>query len=875
MAMRAYCGFGHDLPTTLVGAGASIVTTARYQHAGNPSLAIAYNGTDAAYFRLLDMTDGALLGFDNYELPCLAISGYVRFDDPAACEILSVTDWVAGNMAASLRRKADGTLALYGDGGALLETGTTVLAQHTWYHVQLTVNLGATGAYALAIGLVEEFSGTGNFGTDWFSDVRFGVSDATVSDACTFRWANVSVDDAAVPATGQRVIVRNLDSVGTYGEWTTGTWEDVADDPVADGDTTVITTSTSGHRLTGQVDLLTQALPAATPVYGVMCRAVSKSAGAGTVALRCMVRSVATDIQTSPHTIGTSWTQSAKLAAVDPATGVAWLHAGAVDAEVGVRRGSGSTGGVNNIVTAVWMEILVGVSALCDYIIPAQAGVTALAFMSDMHAGGGGSYFEHAITALNWVQMHGVLPKALCNSGDLTESPLEADPYHDWIRDAAKGDLDATIESVVTPGNHDTNQRWVDVEYGAILADPYSALRAIYPTQFGANDYAAWDDPGGIVRVAVINNNSDYLGTTGTYDGHSMYFNCNPPGAQHVVNPDNSGITIPASIQRVWLNQLFDNPAPPWRVVIGHRSMWAPYDTDPRKLNRDARAAMLTPIDKGVSLIVTGDIHVGSLSGPWYPAGGPAGDEDALYVAPGGTGAYSLTHAGGYTVRDVDTDVLPGHSTVPTCIWSSGVEDSQRVQVSLVLFSNTGDTAQIVIFEASEADPLGAVVYNGTLTRNTAGDPLPEAPMTYLDPDMVRSLCHLLTVDIITDDELETIAESFADPEIDTALSGFGAPFGYTSPPQIIRVISALLTTAIAFDDRFCQTADESRFAAAKRKDARSLIQRIQKGELSLGLVDDDPLIDVSDSDLETRPAEEVFAGDELDWAVPTNTRES
>jgi hypothetical protein len=194
--------------------------------------------------------------------------------------------------------------------------------------------------------------------------------------------------------------------------------------------------------------------------------------------------------------------------------------------------------------------------------------------------------------------------------------------------------------------------------------------------------------------------------------------------------------------------------------------------------------------------------------------------------------------------------------------------------VSLVLFSDTGDTARIVIFEASEADPLGSVVYDGTLTRNTAGDAEAPVATTYLDPDMVRSLCHLLTVDIITDAELETIAESFADPEIDAALSGFGAPFGYTSPPYLIKMISALLTTAIAFDDRFCQTADESRFAAAKRKDARSLIDRIRKGELSLGLVDDDPLIDVSDSYLEDQPEERVFVGDELDWQAPTELRE-
>jgi len=146
---------------------------------------------------------------------------------------------------------------------------------------------------------------------------------------------------------------------------------------------------------------------------------------------------------------------------------------------------------------------------------------------------------------------------------------------------------------------------------------------------------------------------------------------------------------------------------------------------------------------------------------------------------------------------------------------------------------------------------------------------------TYLVPAMVRSLCHLLTSDIITDEELQTIAEQFADTEIDAALSGFGAPFSYSAPPALVKQISALLTAAVAFDDRFCQTADESRFASAKRSDARKLLERIRKGELDLGTVADDPLIDVSDSDLDRRPETQVFVGDELDWIRPTEARET
>lgn len=862
MAIRAYCGFGHDLPTTLVGAGASVSTTPRYKHAGNPSLKITYNGADAAYFRMLDMTDGEIKGFDAYAVSRFAISGYLRITSFADCEVLSATDYVAGAMAWSLRLNIGGTLALYDLGGVLLATGETVLLRNTWYYVQLTVNLGATGAYALAIDLVEEFSGTGNFGTDHFNDLRFGVSNTTDSDAATFHWANVSVDDSAVPTTGQRVMVLNLDSAGTYSEWTTGTWEDVCEDP-ADGDTTVITSSTSGHRLTGDVDLLSEDLPETTTVYGVMCRSMSKSAGPGTMDLRCMIRSGTTDVQTAPNTIGTAWTQSAKLDATDPSTELAWTWAGVQAAEVGVRRSSGSVDG--SIVTAVWMEVLIGAT---DYVIPYAAGVTAMAFISDMHAGGG-PYIGHAIRCLQWLQMHGVLPKALCDAGDLNENSEEEIPFHEWIRATDGGDLDTGIEIVVAPGNWDADETPNSTNFGLIAENPYSALKALYPDLFGDNEFGSWDDPGGIVRVAFLNNISDYTND----EGKSAYFNCNPPGAEMGSNPDHSGILTPGSAVRTWLDGVFGTTAPPWRVVLMHRSLYAPYDSDPRKLNREARPAFLTPIDNGLSLIATGDIHVGSLSGPWYPAGGVEGDPTAQYVAPGGTGAYALTLAGGYLPRNVDETVLPNHAE--TCLWASGGSGTKKVQAALVLFSNEGDNAQIVIFESSDADPLGSIVYNGTLLRNTAGDATAPATIdTYLDPDLVRELCHLLTAEIITDEELQTIALSFADPEIDAALDEFGAPFGFTAPPQIIRTISALLTTAVAFDDRFCQTADESQFAAAKRKDARSLLTRIRNGELRLGVVDEGEPIDVSDSYLEEQPAERTFVGDELSWEAPTELRE-
>src|SRR5690606_30167090 len=116
----------------------------------------------------------------------------------------------------------------------------------------------------------------------------------------------------------------------------------------------------------------------------------------------------------------------------------------------------------------------------------------------------------------------------------------------------------------------------------------------------------------------VLNTISDYI--TGT--GQSAYHNCMPGGIKFpdppVAHPDFSGITIEGSPQRRWFDKVSDSPHD-WKIAVGHRPPWCAYDNDPRKMNKSARPAFVTPVANGLSLGLFGDVHIGSFSGKWLP----------------------------------------------------------------------------------------------------------------------------------------------------------------------------------------------------------------------------------------------------------------
>ncbi len=322
----------------------------------------------------------------------------------------------------------------------------------------------------------------------------------------------------------------------------------------------------------------------------------------------------------------------------------------------------------------------------------------------------------NVLTSLDWLRSQDPKPRAILHAGDINEVPAAASSFSTWITEQS-GWPDPEIEFLYTIGNHDAEIPWGG-PYGITPAAPHASIVARHARLFRGREWYHRDIES--TRVIVINNLTDCLHET---TGRSCYYNCNPPGAEYEVNPDHGGISIEGSPQRAWLEAVA-NSDHLWKIVVGHRALWTPYDADWRPMNRLARPALRTPIDHGVSLVFTGDVHVGALSGPWYPAE-PENEETR---DPGQVGAYSLSLAGGYVVRSVDVSRLPGYTggdvndaaNSTTVHWADGNDnhpgDQHLCHAAHLTFA--GDEAYLQIFACSDLNPIGGVVHTQTLRRN-------------------------------------------------------------------------------------------------------------------------------------------------------------
>ena len=339
-----------------------------------------------------------------------------------------------------------------------------------------------------------------------------------------------------------------------------------------------------------------------------------------------------------------------------------------------------------------------------------------IAFMSDNHIPISTPDAKiNVARCVEWAVDNAVNLVAMVCGGDSQTNPTTlaaGDGYDTWIR--STGALPANIPVLPVIGNHDTRLTWSGGVYDSTLDTCHSGIMGEYSDLFQGNEWYSWEH-GGQVQIAVINNLTDYLSEAGYafMPLTNMYHNCNPPGAQFVLNPDHSGITVPGSDQRVWLDATMAS-GHPWKIICCHRAMWVPFNSDPRKMNKLARPAMAVPIDLGCSLICQGDTHIGSLAGPYYPTA-PLYEDT---VAPGGVGAYSLSLTGTYQNRLVDTAELPAG----TVRWSSGSAGGathvRKCHVALLEVVQGSETSTLTIFEVRDGDLPGSVVHTETIYRN-------------------------------------------------------------------------------------------------------------------------------------------------------------
>lgn len=300
-------------------------------------------------------------------------------------------------------------------------------------------------------------------------------------------------------------------------------------------------------------------------------------------------------------------------------------------------------------------------------------------FITDSHCGQSMN-LDNVRTAVDLARAAAQGPiEGTIHGGDGNENPT--DSFQAWWRDPEGGGAPESEKLIQAAGNWDTETAPGE---GA-AADPFATWRS---RQWWCTEREWGRVSVDGVSIYLLNDLSDLL-----YGGASCYDNCNPPGDYNTCNPDWSGILDPNSAQRQWLAAELAQDEHPFKVAVLHRPPWAPFSGPQRPVHTAARAVLL---GCGFSLVLGGDIHIGSLTGPLET-----------------NGLYCLTLAGGYVVRAVDLNAYPGEPV----LWSQGGAHASGL-AHCALLSFVEDTIYLRIYAASNANPTGGQVFAAVLPRN-------------------------------------------------------------------------------------------------------------------------------------------------------------
>lgn len=236
---------------------------------------------------------------------------------------------------AAVSVKSDGSLMLQGGSVTLGTSITGLVAPSTWYYLELVFFRDATVGWAkVYLNGTEVVNVTG---ADFSSSLAgsyasWGGWNNTENGAITYFddvYFASSETDTLSPLGDVVIGVSDADGDTAQADFT-GTYTDVQ---VDDGDTTVISSSTLGHKS----EFTIADMPASTTVHAVCVASRSSKSAAGSIELTSYIDSGGTEAAGLPVLPSESgYTLQRDTFDKDPATAVAWTEAGVNSVKIGV-----------------------------------------------------------------------------------------------------------------------------------------------------------------------------------------------------------------------------------------------------------------------------------------------------------------------------------------------------------------------------------------------------------------------------------------------------------------------------------------------------------------------------------------------------------
>lgn len=338
-----YCYDDTSATLQAVGTSTAVVQTTT-KRSGRTALKLSHTLTNACWFSGMNVSIGANGGPDAVDVAgtvyyCFYL--YTGTAPPSDSEDVFGVLTSALSIKIRLRMNTSRQIFVMDTAGTTLATFTTALTLATWYRIEVKCGDGTSAPWEVQI-----FSDGGTTALE----VENGTADLNAGDHNTFwlgrrnavasQTYDQTYDDWAVATGGYcgdgASLVAYTNAAGAVNTFTTGTYADVDDDPVNDGDTTYASDATAGHILRTQCESVETAGFSNNPtIQAVTPFTIGREAAGGFSFCETGLVSGSTTSKTTggAHVDAHAASIRKKVLALDPDTSAAWTEAAVNAAE--------------------------------------------------------------------------------------------------------------------------------------------------------------------------------------------------------------------------------------------------------------------------------------------------------------------------------------------------------------------------------------------------------------------------------------------------------------------------------------------------------------------------------------------------------------
>jgi hypothetical protein len=241
----------------------------------------------------------------------------------------------------SVRVNSSGNLVLYDSTGTAVATGSTVLAQDTWYSIGFQWGQNTATATITIDGVTEITNASVNCGSGNTARLRYGKASNANSNSVDFFYDNVIIDDAVLPDKDAAVLstipASDISTTGFTPSTGVTLYGCIDDIPLSDTDYVVSSGTANDTFLCGVASCDSRSIPTGATFLAVLFQGRhrdSVSSAASNTVLN--VKSSSTTVSTTGRDATASSSTAGLMLTTDPATSAAWTRSGIDGVQLGM-----------------------------------------------------------------------------------------------------------------------------------------------------------------------------------------------------------------------------------------------------------------------------------------------------------------------------------------------------------------------------------------------------------------------------------------------------------------------------------------------------------------------------------------------------------